>query len=301
MAGELAQSVIDTTTWRWGIGMFAIIFPVIGLLLCYSLISAEVRANRAGMLAGIPSPFKALRSGHLWKDFFWQIDLVGLLLIAAIFAFILVPLTLAGGDGNQWATANIIAPLVIGVVVCIPAFILWEIKFARHPVMPFRILKDRQVIAALSVALLLNTAWYTQGDYLYYTLRVAFNQYVPSPLPMPRSRGSLCRPLRSRPASQSSSPSSLGVSRTIRHATWIQNIYTFVSVVIGITVGIAVRYVRHLKYFAVAGTLLFVLAFGLLYRYRGGVETHELAGLIGAEVILGVAGGFFICPTTFPV
>ena len=54
--------------------------------------------------------------------------------------------------------------------------------------------------------------------------------------------------------------------------------------------GIVVRYVRRLKYFAVAGTLLFVLAFGLLYRYRGGVETHELAGLVGAEVILGVAG-----------
>lgn len=259
VAGELAQAVIDTTTWRWGVGMFAIIFPAIGLLLCYSLVSAEVRANKAGMLADIPSPVRALRSGGLWKDFFWQIDLIGLLLIAAIFAFILVPLTLAGGDGNQWATANIIVPLVIGVVVCIPAFVLWEMKMARHPVMPFRILKDRQVIAALSVALLLNTAWYTQGDYLYYTLRVAFNQ-------------------------------------TIRRATWIQNIYTFVSVVIGCLVGLAVRYVRRLKYFAVAGTLLFVLAFGLLYRYRGGVETHELAGLVGAEVILGVAGGLFPYP-----
>lgn len=109
-------------------------------------------------------------------DFFWQIDLIGLLLIAAVFAFILVPLTLAGGDGNQWATPNIITPLVIGVVVAIPAFVLWELKMARHPVMPFRILRDRQVIAALSVAMLLNTAWYTQGDYLYFTLRVAFNQ-----------------------------------------------------------------------------------------------------------------------------
>lgn len=79
-------------------------------------------------------------------------------------------------------------------------------------------------------------------------------------------------------------------ARTVRQATWIQNIYSFVSVIIGICVGVAVRYVRRLKYIAVAGTLLFVLAFGLLYRYRGGVESHELAGLIGAEVILGVAG-----------
>lgn len=62
-------------------------------------------------------------------------------------------------------------------------------------------------------------------------------------------------------------------------------------------VGVIVRYVRHLKYFAVAGTLLFVLAFGLLYRYRGGTETHQLAGLVGAEVVLGVAGGLFPYPT----
>lgn len=161
--------------------MFGIIFPAVAIPLLYSLVHAEIRANRSGMLAGIPSPLKALKTGHLWIDFFWQIDLIGLLLIAAVFSFILVPLTLAGGDGNQWATANIIAPLVVGVVICIPAFVIWESKMAKHPIMPFYILKDRQVIAALSMALLLNTAWYTQGDYLYYTLRVAFNQSVKFP------------------------------------------------------------------------------------------------------------------------
>ena len=159
--------------------MFGIIFPVIAIPLFITLISAEVRAKRSGALANLPSPVKSLMSAHLWADFFWQIDLIGLLLIAAIFSFILVPLTLAGGNGSQWSTPNIIVPLVIGVVVCIPAFVVWEMKFARHPVMPFRILRDRQVVAALCVALLLNTAWYTQGDYLYFTLRVAFNQYVP--------------------------------------------------------------------------------------------------------------------------
>jgi SIT family siderophore-iron:H+ symporter-like MFS transporter len=83
----------------------------------------------------------------------------------------------------------------------------------------------------------------------------------------------------------------------VREATWIQNIYSFVSVITGILVGIAVRYVRHLKYFAVAGTLLFVLAFGLLYKYRGGTESHILAGLVAAEVVLGIAGGLFPYPT----
>jgi len=156
--------------------MFGIIFPVVAVPLFLTLIAAEVRANRSGLLRDIPSPVRSLTKGHLWLDFFWQIDLVGLLLIAAIFSFILVPLTLAGGNGSQWSTPNIIVPLVIGVVICIPAFVFWEMKYARHPVMPFRILKDRQVIAALSVALLLNTAWYTQGLNLYFTLRVAFDQ-----------------------------------------------------------------------------------------------------------------------------
>jgi SIT family siderophore-iron:H+ symporter-like MFS transporter len=156
--------------------MFGIIFPVVAVPLFLTLIAAEVRANRSGLLAGIPSPVRSLTKGHLWLDFFWQIDLVGLLIIAAIFSFILVPLTLAGGNGSQWSTPNIIVPLVIGVVICIPAFVVWEMKYARHPVMPFRILRDRQVIAALSVALLLNTALYTQGLNLYFTLRVAFDQ-----------------------------------------------------------------------------------------------------------------------------
>jgi SIT family siderophore-iron:H+ symporter-like MFS transporter len=34
-----------------------------------------------------------------------------------------------------------------------------------------------------------------------------------------------------------------------------------------------------------------------LYKYRGGTESHILAGLIGAEVVLGIAGGLFPYPT----
>jgi SIT family siderophore-iron:H+ symporter-like MFS transporter len=42
-----------------------------------------------------------------------------------------------------------------------------------------------------------------------------------------------------------------------------------------------------------------MVAFGLLVRYRGSVDgsTHELAGYIGAEVVLGVGAGFFSYPT----
>lgn len=167
--------------WKWGIGMFAIIFPVLTIPLFFSLIFAGRRAKRAGLLDDVPSPIMSIFKPALWSDIFWQLDLVGIILVAGAFIMILLPFTLYGGTREQWASATAIAPIVVGVVVVLPLFVLWEIKFARHPAVPFRVLKDRQVIATLTIACLLNAAWYCQGDYLYYTLLVAFNQYVQPP------------------------------------------------------------------------------------------------------------------------
>ncbi|WVQ95751.1 hypothetical protein IAU59_002850 [Kwoniella sp. CBS 9459] len=259
ISGDVAQAVLTDSTWRWGIGMWAIIFPVTTIPLLGSLLHAQWRASKRGLLNEIPSPVRSLGQPSLWIELFWQIDLIGLLLLAATFALILLPFSLAGGVAEVWKAARVIAPLVVGFVVALPGFVIWETKFARHPAVPFRLLNDRMVLAPLIIAMLLNTAWYTQGDYLYNTLRLAFDQDITS-------------------------------------ATRIQNIYSFCSVVIGILLGLVIRRVRRLKWFIVAGTLFFVLAFGLLIRYRGGYTVADLAGLIGAEVVLGIAGGMFPYP-----
>ena len=259
--------------------MWCIIFPIVSIPLFISLVSAEVRAKRAGLLVGIPSPFRSLGRGDLWIDFFWQIDVIGLILIAGAFITILLPFTLAGGAGTLWGTAKVIAPLVVGFVVLLPAFVVWELKFAKHPAVPFRLMKDRQILAGLAIACLLNTAWYTQGDYLYYTLIVAFNQSV-----------------HTLTLSPSSCLDYLLTGRNIIQTARIQNIYSFVSVVIGLSLGLVVRHVRRLKWFIVAGTALFIVAFGLLYRYRSS-EHGGIVGLIAAETILGIAGGLFPYPT----
>src|SRR5690606_25854053 len=54
--------------------------------------------------------------------------------------------------------------------------------------------------------------------------------------------------------------------------------------------------VRRLKIFIVIGTCLFMVAFGLLIRYRGDANTSSRAGVIGAQVLLGIAGGMFPYP-----
>lgn len=241
--------------WRWGIGMWAIIFPVVTIPMFFSLLSAERRAYKKGLLDDIPSPYRQIFSPRLWNDFFWTADIAGLFFLAATIALILLPLTLAGGVSSSWKTAKILTPLLVGIVIAFPMFIIWEWKFARHPLLPLRILKKLAVCCGFGIALMLNSAWYTQGDYLYTTLMVAFG-------------------------------------KDITTATHVTNVYSFTSTIVGMILGVTVRYVRRLKPFVVAGACLFILAFGLLIRYRGGHSVSDFAGLVGAEVVLGIAGGF---------
>ena len=48
VSGNVVQSVLDSTTWRWGIGMWAIIYPALSLPLVVSLLLVAFRAKRRG-------------------------------------------------------------------------------------------------------------------------------------------------------------------------------------------------------------------------------------------------------------
>jgi MFS transporter, SIT family, siderophore-iron:H+ symporter len=149
------------------------------------------------------------------------------------------------------------APLVVGIC-CIPAWIIWENK-CKHPVIPFHLLKDRAVWGALGIAVMLNFAWTCQGDFLYTVLIVAFDFSI------------------------------LGATR-------ILSLYSFCSVHDGFILGAVVFRVRRLKGFIIAGTVLFLVAFGLLIHYRGSPTSPGQSGVIGAQIVLGFAGGLFPYP-----
>lgn len=259
VSGNVTASVLGATTWRWGIGMWCIIYPVLALPLLSALWWTGRKAKRAGALDSYRSPFQQLGASRLSVELFHKLDVVGILLVIIVFGFILTPLSLAGGAfGTTWGTAKIIAPLVIGFCF-IPVFVFWELKGARHPLVPFFLLKDRGVWAALGIASFLNFAWYLQGDYLYTVLIVAFDF-------------------------------------SITMATRITAFYTFFSVISGLLVSGLIYYTRRLKPFIIVGTCLFMVAFGLLIRYRGGADGGSQSGIIGAQVLLGIAGGMFPYP-----
>ncbi|SPN97767.1 probable SIT1 - Transporter of the bacterial siderophore ferrioxamine B [Cephalotrichum gorgonifer] len=259
VSGNISAAVLGATTWEWGIGMWAIIYTVFSLPLIVSLSIVGRRAKNRGLLKDYRSEFQTLGLKEFLVDLFWRLDTIGIVFLIAVFALILVPLTLAGGfeAKSQWSSARIIAPLVVGVCM-IPVFVAWELK-APHPLVPFKLMKDRAVWAPLGMACMLNFAWYLQGDYLYTVLTVAFDF-------------------------------------SISTATRVSSFYSFFSVIAGFILGFIVFYVRRLKMFIIAGTVLFLVAFGLLIRFRGDVDGSSRAGIIGAQVLLGLAGGMFPYP-----
>ncbi|OHE95148.1 major facilitator superfamily transporter [Colletotrichum orchidophilum] len=257
VSGNISALVLGQSTWQWGIGMWCIIYPFCALPLIVSLSIVGRRARKQGLLDAYASPFRMLGPKKFLVELFWQLDIIGIILVIAVFALILVPLTIAGGFSTTWREAHVIAPLVIGIL-CIPVFVVWEMK-AKHPLVPFFLMRDRGILAPLGIALGLNWAWYMQGDYLYTVCIVAFDFSIAS-------------------------------------ATRITSLYSFCSVIAGFILGFIVFKVRRLKYFIIAGTMLFMVAFGLLIHYRGSPTSSGQSGVIGAQVLLGIAGGMFPYP-----
>jgi SIT family siderophore-iron:H+ symporter-like MFS transporter len=257
VSGDVTEAVLAATTWRWGIGMWCIIYPVCALPLIISLLVVGHRAKKQGHLVGYRSSFQQLGLKSFTVELFWLLDIIGVILLIAVFALLLVPLTIAGGFESKWSSPQVVAPLVIGFV-CIPVFVVWELR-APHPLVPFHHMKDRSVWAPMGIACMLNFAWTMQGDYLYTVLQVSFNF-------------------------------------SIKASTRVQSLYSFASVITGTILGLIVYKVRRFKVFIVAGTCLFLVAFGLLIRYRGDPSNSNQSGVIGAQILLGIAGGMFPYP-----
>lgn len=117
--------------------MWCIIYPVCALPLLISLWWVGHKAKRDGALADYRTPYQVYGGRKLVAALFWQLDVIGIILLILVFGLILVPFATAKGDAEIWKSAKILVPLVLGVV-CIPVWITWE-KRAPHPMIPFHV------------------------------------------------------------------------------------------------------------------------------------------------------------------
>lgn len=148
---EVANSILKHSTWRWGYGIWAIILPVCFVPLAVSLFMNQRRAKKLGL--DFPSPFKDRSIGANVKHLWFDLDIFGILLLAAGISLILLPLTLAPNASGRWKNASMIAMLVIGGVLCV-VFPFWERskKLAPKAFFPPNLFQNRTVIAGVAIA-----------------------------------------------------------------------------------------------------------------------------------------------------
>lgn len=86
-----------------------------------------------------------------------QVDLLGLLLFSIGLSLLLVPVTLAASTTRAWVSGHIIAMLILGVSFLV-AFVIWEARWAKWPVVAAEVLKDRTVLSGIIGMILLAPA-----------------------------------------------------------------------------------------------------------------------------------------------
>lgn len=167
----VADSILKHSTWRIGYGMWAIILPFSAAPLIVTLYVLQRRARRNGYrrqgawdAADKSAPLMKRILNLIWVD----LDLMGTFLLVVGLGLALIPLSLTGSKNSQrWDQGGYIAMLVIGIVV-VAVFFVWDAKFAKVPMMPFRMIKERTVIAACVLSML---------DFFHYS---SFTIFFPS-------------------------------------------------------------------------------------------------------------------------
>ncbi|KAL8895025.1 MAG: hypothetical protein Q9192_003895 [Flavoplaca navasiana] len=164
VGAPLASDLLSHTTWRWGYGIWTMVLPVSFLPLALALFLNTRKAKKLGRLH--PSPWTGQSFSTGAKNLWYELDIMGLLLLSAAFALILIPCTLAQRARGGWNNGSMIAMVVIGAL-CLVAFPLWESssRLAPHPFMPPRLFKNRTVAAGCAIA------------FFYFGLAIKFSRH----------------------------------------------------------------------------------------------------------------------------
>jgi MFS family permease len=172
--GPAAQSILDTICFRWGFGIWAIVFPIICIPLYSIFYFNQKKAEKLGLVAKQGSGRTFMESIRYYCR---EFDVVGLLLIAGGLGLFLLAFNLYTYQKNEWRSPLVICFLIFGGLLII-AFALYEAYVAPVTFIPFHLMKDRTVFFTYTMVASLYCAWYIWDSYFYSMLIVVFNQSV---------------------------------------------------------------------------------------------------------------------------
>lgn len=289
-SGEIVDSLLERYDWQFGVALWAFTFPLVCIpyLGCslhmrlkarkteeWKAICAEEKASTVTLNEKLARYQQDLDNGSnkLWvytkmgfaTIFYWtkeaalKVDFIGCIIIILMLGLIMVPLTLAGGVKTKWHQASTIVPLVIGFCL-IPCFVIWEMKLASNPLIPFPLLRDRGIWAALAMGVIYTVVSGMPNSYAYPVLYVGMN-----------------------------------ASKVV--ATRTPLLLHFVCALTLPVIGFVLAKVRRTKAFVLFGIMVWFIAMGLFVHFRGdndGVRGKYFRdGVAVGMCLLGFGQGFF--------
>lgn len=258
----VGEAMLEHSTWRWGYGMWAIIFPICTAPLVGVMFWLHKKAKANGEIKTI-AILKDVKKSDPWYrkvyQLLWiELDIFGGFLLAAGLTLTLIPINIAGDDNtNRWKQAHNIVMLILGILICF-AFGIWECLWAKNPFVPYRMVKKFTVFAACAIVFF---------DTLNYA---CFNTFFPSYL-------------------QVAGHYSAGVSTRIDNSTKVS--FQISSVV----VGLLMKYTKRAKIYCYIGVPMLILGQGImiyLVNMNNGNVANE-ASFIAAKAVFGFGRGFF--------
>ena len=255
--GFIADGFLDN--WRWGLGMFAIMVPVLLAPAIFTLYAMQRRGEKLGMVTMASSKRERVgvdgsseeKGAKYWMRLCYEglidIDILGLILLGFSFALILLPFTLAKSADGGWGNKSMIAMIVIGFVLLV-AFILFEAYVAPKPLMTKRILNNRAFIAAVIVYTFNQTASAVRNTY--------FSSYI-----------------------------YIIKDWTVYEWTIFLGITTMGLSLLGPIVGLIQRHTHRYKSMMVFGASARMLGYGLLINGGSNSMTQDTARLVAAQLI----------------
>lgn len=243
-----AAAYLEVSGWPWAYGTFAIVIPAIASPLLYVLYRNERKARLAGLMP-------KLKINRNFKRrilyYFYEFDVIGILLLSAGFALILLPFSLVSYQAKGWASKKIIAIFTTGLA-CSVGFAIWEKIFTPVPLIPFKLLKDPSIWGACMLANFLFISFY-----LWDNNFIAFLQVV------------------------------YGLSVT--NAGYISNIFSIGSCLWAVIFACLLRVIGRFKYLALSHLCLQLLGVSLMTYFRQ--PTSYIGYVIMCQIFIAFANG----------
>ncbi|KAF1933346.1 MFS general substrate transporter [Didymella exigua CBS 183.55] len=157
-----AQLIASHSSWRW-IGVWCGLWALVGLVLTVIFYHPPPRVNTVGMNR---------------KQVLAEIDYVGGLLSVSGMILFMAGMQW-GGYQYPWSSAHVLVPLILGAVLIV-AFVVWEARWAKHPMFPKRLRQEPRILGLTLVITFISGANFF--SILMFWPTQAFNVYGHDPV-----------------------------------------------------------------------------------------------------------------------